>query len=114
MAIDYTRNDFPGLCYRYNWTVIPQDDEGVPISIPGASDRTVQVVGTFNGAAVTFEASLDNSNWFTCTDLQGNAISMTSAGAEFITENAVHYKPVVTGGDGDTSITVYMLSRNTR
>lgn len=54
----------------------------------GGVNGSVQVVaggGTgFNGGTVTIQVSLDNSNWFTLQDLQGDDITFTAAGyAEF-------------------------------
>jgi hypothetical protein len=75
-------------------------------------------VGTFDTATVTFEASLvatpGDNDWFPVTDLQGNPVSLSAVGGEFVTENAVWYRPVVTGGTGSTSIDVHFLSRTTR
>lgn len=69
-------------------------------------------VGTFGGATVTLQGSLDGTNWATLTDAQGNAISVTSAALEAVTELVRYIRPVVTGGSG-TDVTVLLLMRVT-
>jgi len=87
-------------------------DDGAPIRYAGAADRTVQVFGTFGGATIGMQGSLDGINWAPLTDAQGNAIAMTAAGLEAITELVRFTRPVVTGGSG-TSVTVMLLMRQT-
>ena len=115
-TVSNIRTQAGGGTFRHTWTPLLQGDDGQTAKFPANADRTVQVLGVFGGATVTFEASLvantpASAEWFSVTDLQGNAITFTSAGGEFVTENSVHYRPVVTGGDGTTSLTVHMLSR---
>jgi hypothetical protein len=92
------------------------DDTGLPVRYAGAADRTVQVIGTFGGATVAIQGTLENATtgqtWLPVTDAQGNAISMTSAGLEAITELVRQIRPVVTGGTG-TAVKVLMLLRVT-
>lgn len=95
------------------WSGMTGGDDGAPVRYAGAADRTAQVVGTFNGATVTLQGSLDGSNWASLTDAQGNAIAMTSAGLEAVTELVRYVRPVVTGGSG-ASITVMLMMRTTR
>lgn len=87
-------------------------DSGVPVRYAGAADRTVQIVGTFGGATVDIQGSLDGTNWSSVTDAQGNAITATSATLEAVTELVRFIRPVVTGGTG-TAVTVTILMRPT-
>ena len=110
------RTQAGGGTYRHTWTGLAQSDTGQGVKVPANADRTGQVYGNFNGATVTFEASLvpgipAAGEWFPVTDLQGNAVSFAVANGEFITENAVWYRPVITGGGGATLLNVIMLSR---
>ena len=103
--------------YRHVWQGLGLGDDGQAVKLPGAADRTIQVFGSFTGgASVTFECSLEATptNWFPCTDLQGNAISLSAAGGEFVVENAVWYRPRVVSGDGSTDIDVVLFSRGTK
>ena len=82
------------------------DPTGTPAQWCEFSQRCVTITGTFGGATVTLQGSNDGTNYFTLTDLQTTAISKTSAALEQVAELPLLVKPVVTGGDGTTSITV--------
>lgn len=87
-------------------------DVGAAIEFTGFPDRTVQVEGTFGvGGQVTIQGSNDGTNFRTLTDPQGNALVFSSAGVEVISEVPRYVRPAVTGGDGDTDLTVTMLLR---
>lgn len=95
--------------------VLGTGDDGEPVRYAGAADRTVQIFGTFGGATVTMQGTLENvaTTWAPVTDPQGNAIAATGATIEAITELVRQIRPVVTGGSG-SSITVLLLMRQTR
>lgn len=98
----------------FTWTGLDLDDSGIPIECVGYADRTVQVTGTFGtGGSVTIQGSNDKTNWFALTDPQGNAITKTAAGLELIMEAPLYLRPIVTAGDGTTSLTVSILCRRT-
>lgn len=59
--------------------------------------RTVFCWGTFGGATVTVEISLDDTNWFPVA-----SISFTSAGAVNMEARAVYVRGVVAGGTGES------------
>ena len=92
--------------------VLGTGDDGEPVRLTGAVERTVQIVGNFGGASVSLQGSREDvpSNWSPLTDVQGNAIVATSAKLETITELVRSTRPVVTGGTG-TSVTVLLLCR---
>ena len=69
----------------------------------------VQFTGTFGGAQVTLEGSNDGTNYVTLKDLTGSNIQATSAGLVEFTTSALHIRPKVTGGTGDSvNVTVVM------
>jgi hypothetical protein len=88
------------------------DDTGYPVQYVGNADRTVQVYGTFGGATVTLEGSLDGTNWATLNDAQGSPIAITEAKLEAVTELVRYTRPSVSGGSG-ASLTVMLFMRNT-
>lgn len=94
--------------------VLGAGDTGKPISYPGAADRTVQIFGTFGGATVAMQGTLELSptTWLPVTDAQGNAISATSNTLEAITELVRWIRPSVAGGTG-TAVTILLLMRTT-
>lgn len=95
-----------------SWVLGPGDD-GEPIRYSGAVERTVQIFGTFGGATVAIEGTLEltPTTWLPITDVQGDAISATSNKLETITELVRHIRPKVTGGSG-TSVTVLLMMRS--
>lgn len=93
------------------WTPLANGDSGTPFENPGSSDRSVQIQGTFGaGGTVLIEGSNDGTNYYTLTDPQGNALSVTSAKIEGISELTRYIRPRVSAGDGTTSISIYLLA----
>lgn len=97
------------------WAGLLNGDTGEPVNLSDFPDRTVQFLGTFGtGGSVTFEGSNNKTNWVALTDPQGNAITKTAAGMEFVTETPLWVRPNVTAGDGSTDLTVIMFARTPR
>jgi hypothetical protein len=91
------------------WLNLATGDEGDALPFGQYTDRSVQVVGTFGGATVVVEGSLNGTDWATLTDPQGNDLLITTAKIEMVTEATVFIRPRISGGDGTTDITVLML-----
>lgn len=86
------------------------DDVGTAVEMPGSADRSVQVTGTFgSGGSCRIEGSNDGTNYVVLTDPQGNALNLTAATIEAISELTRYIRPRVTAGDVNTSLTVTML-----
>jgi len=105
-----------GSVYYAVWTALLNGDSGSPVSGAEWADRTIQFAGTFGvGGSVKLQGTLDadplSANYFDLTDGQGNAITKTAAGIESVIELCQWVKPVVTAGDGTTSINATMLMR---
>ena len=95
-----------------SWVSLANGDSGSPVEYHTSADRSVQVVGTFGaGGTVVIEGSNDGTNYVTLTDPQANALSFSSAGLEAISELTRYIRPRVTGGDGTTSLSVYLIMR---
>lgn len=103
-----------GRTFVATWPDMTTNDVGAPVRYAGAADRSVQVFGTFGGATVTLEGTLEGvaANWSTLNDAQGNAIEITAAKIEAVTELVRQIRPKVTGGTG-TSVTVMLMMRQT-
>lgn len=92
------------------WTPMANSDTGSPVSNGSYADRSVQVSGTFGaGGNARIEGSLDGVTWATLTDPQGNALDITTAKIEAISENTLWIRPNITAGDGTTSLTVRII-----
>ena len=74
------------------------------------ADRSVQMSGTWNGATVRLEGSLDGVTYLPLTDPQGNNIDATADRLEAITEIVNYVRPRCTVG-AVTSLTITLLAR---
>lgn len=93
--------------WLHSWTGLGNGDTGKPVRVSHLADKTVMLDGTFgSGGSVDIEGSMDNSTWEVLTDPQGNAITLTTATVEAISENTRFIRPNVTAGDGTTSLNV--------
>jgi len=94
------------------WTPLANGDDGSPLQLAGAPDKTVTIQGTFGvGGSVTIQGSNDGAVWFPLTDMQANAITKTTAAIEMIVESPRYIRPIVTAGDGTTAITVIICAK---
>lgn len=118
-------------CKLITWSALDSDDSGQAVFVPMYSDKCVQIGGTFgSGGSVTIYGSNDldavrtdlangtlfgsaTAEWVALTDAQGNALTKTAAAIEQILENPAYICPVVTAGDGTTSIEVMLLCKLT-
>ncbi len=107
-----------GGTFMHDWSLTTADATGTSISIPGASDRTVQFIADTAGAATAIlEGSLDadptTGTFFTLTDGQGNAISFTASGGEMVAENVLHLRPRLSTAGSGALWSVRLFSRST-
>lgn len=110
----WTRAEAPGRSYVHTWgSLTTGDATGDSVEMPGAADRSVQIVGTFSTATVTVQGSNDGTNWFPLTDPQGNNIAKTADALEQIMETVRYIRPVATSADGSTDVVVVLFSRST-
>jgi hypothetical protein len=97
-------------CVIATWANMQNSDDGQPIELANFADRSVQVFGTFGaGGSVRIEGSIDGTNYAPLTDPQGNTLDINTAKIEAVIELVRWIRPVVTAGDGSTSLTVTML-----
>jgi len=111
-------NTFLDDAHVLSWTPLTTTNaDGGAIEMPGSADRTIQFLGTFGaggtiilqGSNVLAPVAGTDTDWFTLTDPQGNAISKTAAGGEAVLELTRWVRPKVTAGDGTTSLTALLL-----
>lgn len=99
------------------WGPMANGDIGLPIEMPGKSDRSVQVFGTFGaGGNLRVEGSneVTAATYTPLNDPQGNVLDITAAKVEQLLELTHHIRPRVTAGDGTTALTVVMLIKGER
>lgn len=98
--------DFQGITL-IQWTGLTKatDDAGEAVQLPNFADRSVQVTGTFGtGGSLRVEGSIDGTNYATLTDPQGNALDITAAKIEAISEAVRYIRPRITAGDANTTL----------
>jgi hypothetical protein len=98
---------------RLQWSGIQVGDTCDPCYLLEFADRSAQFSGTF-AATISMAGSNDDANYDACTDLAGNVIAVTAAGIKGIAEFTHRLKPILTGGDGTTNITVTVVARRQR
>ena len=113
-TISYTSNHpamftSPGV-NGFKWEALTSTNlDGAPVDLSRRTDRTVQVIGTFDGATVTIQGSLDGVNWSTLNDLQGSALTFTSARLEGVSEITTYIRPLVSSAGASTDLDVLMI-----
>lgn len=99
----------------FRW-YLANGEAGDPVDLAAYADRSVQVLGTFGvGGSVRVEGSLlpapiADVDYGTLTDPQGNALDVTSAKIEAVSEASRWLRPRVTAGDGTTALTIVLLA----
>lgn len=94
------------------WGPLALGEAGNFFAAPALTDATVQIYGTFSGgASLAMQGSNDTdeatAEWETLSEPDGTLISAIVADdMAQILESPYKYRPIVTGGDGSTSITV--------
>ena len=91
------------------WSGLLQGDNGDTLDCTRYVEKSVQVSGTFGGATLQIQGSNDGSTWAVLTDAQGNDLAITTAKIEMVSEATRFIRPLVSGGDGTTSLVVSLL-----
>ena len=101
-------------CWQVQWAGMTNGAVGVPVNLVEFSDRSVQVEGTFGvGGNVAVQGSNDLVNYELLRDPSSTVLNLTAVGLHGILELSGAIRPVVTAGDGTTSLTVTMVFRRT-
>lgn len=102
---------YPPTAYIILWeTLTTTNDVGSTAEMVAYSDRSVQVVGTFDGASLQLQGSNDGTNFKVLTDPQGNALTFTATGIEAISELTRYIRPYISvAGSGSADLDVYVL-----
>jgi hypothetical protein len=101
-------------CWAVVWgPLIAANLDGAAVEMPGAADRSVQLQGTFGTATVTLQGCNEATpvNWHPLTDPQGNDIAKTASDLEAVSEVTRWVRPLASGADGATTVTVTLLMR---
>lgn len=111
-VIAFTHARVTGGIYRVIWPAMGIADTGTVFAIASEMEASVQVEGTFGGATVALQGTLDGTLYQTLNDPQGNALTFTTASLEKVQESLVYsIRPSTSGGAG-TSVNVTLLFRD--
>lgn len=96
------------------WILLTADPAGAAVAYEDYQDRAVQATGTFGGATLQWEGSLDGgTTWFILTNPQGTAIAFTAAGGSQISEASALIRPrLTTVGAGATINAILYAGRS--
>lgn len=93
------------------WEGLDGDDNGETWSDLDHPDRSIQVVGLFDGATAVLQGSNDGTNWETAVDIFGNPISLTAAGIRQVGPLYNHLRPSNSGGGASTDLDFILKAR---
>lgn len=98
------------------WVLTTADHTGdAVVGLEDYADMTVQVLGTFGGATVTLEGSLDGGTTYApLTDPQGNAIAKTSAALEGVSEAVPRFRARLSVVGVGATITCIVYARKSK
>ena len=99
----------PVTAYHVLWETLVGTDDGSAVELVPYSDRSVQVIGTFDTTTVIMEGSNDGSTWTALDDPQGAAITGTAAYLVAIGPLTRFVRPRITADGGSGNIDVHMI-----
>lgn len=115
-SVNFSTDQWKGI-YLVKWEGLRQaiaagDSVGKPFACPSYPIKSVQIFGEFNGATVTIQGSnvpTNDPTFWVLNDNAGTTLSFTSANLKNVRENTYWVRPYMSGGDANTSISVYLL-----
>ncbi len=82
------------------------------IKYSGGGSVILAVTGTFGGASVAVEVSVDGTIWSPNHDASGAAVAITAATQDIYVEEIkqeLGVRSVITGGDGTTALVITLV-----
>jgi hypothetical protein len=115
MAVqNYTVTALPASnTWLVTWGTAGDSDTFTPFPMTGGfAKRTAQVEGTFGGATITINGSVDGTNYEALTTEAGAACTFAGKGVKSVGELTQYIKPTTASGSG-SSLTVSLLIHGT-
>lgn len=94
------------------WSGVLQGDTCSPVNLAHWADRSIEINGTpGSGGSIAVTGGNSGTNYFNLKDVFQNVLSSLGTGVYQINELTGYLQPVLTGGDGTTSLNLVMLCR---
>lgn len=98
------------------WTGLLANDDGAWLLLGHYADKSLHVTGTPSGATVRLQGSNEDTpttpNAVNLSSPSETTIGVTATPAlKQVLENPLYVRPLVSGGDGSTAITVRLVCR---
>ena len=100
--------DYQGLLI-VQWKNVASGDTCEPIELGKYNERSMQLSGTLGTAIVSLDGSLTGEVYETLLDHNGVPVSLDCNGVRQLSVLTRYAKPVVTGADGTTSVTITVM-----
>lgn len=108
-------NSGSGKVWIITWPLLLNGYDGEPVELFEFQDRSIQIVGTAGaGFHCLIEGTNDNTNYATLHDPSMTTLDFTSTGQiKEVLEACRKFRPRVSAGDGNTSVTVTIFAKRT-
>lgn len=93
------------------WPDVTSADTCAPVELCKYSDRSFQLSGTLGPATISLDGSLTGDVYETLLDHNGVPVSLDCNGVRQLSVLTRYAKPVVTGADGTTSVTITVMMK---
>lgn len=91
------------------WPNVASGDTCAPIELCKYSERSIQLSGTLGPATISLDGSLTGDVYETLLDHNGVPVSLDCNGVRQLSVLTRYAKPVITGADGTTSVTITVM-----
>ena len=102
-----------GSVIKTTYNLTTADHTGAAMPAVEFETTTIQATGTFGGATLQAEGSMDGTNFFALNDNFGDSASFTSAGISSIAERAQYIRPRLSSVGSGADIDVVLMSNKT-
>lgn len=99
--------------FALTWAITTANANGAPLQRHTWNDRSWMATGTWGGATLTLEGSMDGSTWVALKDVNGAAATLTTDGAIHVQNCPLYMRPNLTVVGVGAAITVTCLARRT-
>lgn len=89
-----------------SWTGLTGTENGDTLERSKLADKTVQIMGTLDGATVVLQGSMDGDTWVTLTS--DGTTEISGVGMFWVWENPRYIRPSISGGGASSDVDVIL------